>query len=260
MNSPELAAHLKTWEQDYPLAPGYTLKPLIDSYATTKNTQDTAGGFRDSVFFYSECTWVDYWVTSDRTGKAAAKREATRGLATTVAKLDSPARINLDETGRRFLTELVEAAEDITRRVAAPEEAADLFGEVLVVLWRRRNELPPAGRDRLWLFVVARNVLANHQRRAVRHRHETTALADQLKSVLAEPPDLARTLDLHTALDNLPSLDREIIQLFIWEGFTSSEIGARLDIPADTVRSRLRRIRTRLRHDLNLAENHQDVR
>ena len=148
----------------------------------------------------------------------------------------------------------------LTRRVASPEQAADLFGEVLVVLWRRRGDLPPAGQDRLWLFVVARNVLANHQRQAVRHRHVTTALAEQLRSVVAEPPDLDQALDLHAALDGLQPLDREMIQLSTWEGFTSAEIGALLEMPADTVRSRLRRTRNRLRQDLNLTDDQQSAR
>lgn len=30
MDSPDLAPQLRTWVQDYPLAPGYTLDPLIN--------------------------------------------------------------------------------------------------------------------------------------------------------------------------------------------------------------------------------------
>ena len=110
MSSPELAPHLQAWERDYPLAPGHSLDPLIDDYSRAENSQMTAAGFRDSVFFYSECTWVDYWVTADRAGRTTARREATQGLADTVAKLDSPARINLDQPGRMFLVALVGAA------------------------------------------------------------------------------------------------------------------------------------------------------
>lgn len=143
----------------------------------------------------------------------------------------------------------------LTRRVATTEEAADLLGEVLVVLWRRRSDLPPAGQDRLWLFVIARNVLANHRRWTVRHREAAAALSEQLRTVTMAMVDTSRTLDLHAALNNLDSLDREMIQLSIWERFTSSEIGTLLNMPPETVRTRLRRARDRLRHDLDLPED-----
>lgn len=149
----------------------------------------------------------------------------------------------------------------LTRRVASPEEAADLFGEVLVVLWRRRAELPPTGQDRLWLFVVARHVLANHRRRAVRHRRTAKALAEQLRSVEVTPTDLGQALDLRAAIDCLDPLDQEMIQLSVWEGFTSTEIGTLLDLSANTVRTRLHRARLRLRHDLGLQkDDEQDDR
>ncbi|GAB2578887.1 RNA polymerase sigma factor [Microlunatus antarcticus] len=147
----------------------------------------------------------------------------------------------------------------LTRRAATPEEAADLFGEVLVVLWRRRRDLPPAGQDRLWLFVVARNVLANHRRQAVRHRQAAAALAEQLRAVGTTPTEHGSTLNLRAALDQLDPVDREIIQLSVWEEFTSAEIGTVLDLPAATVRTRLRRARLRLRHDLDLQDEDEQA-
>ena len=112
MDSPELVPHLRAWEQDYPLAPGYSLDPLIDNYAQREDTQMEAAGFRTDVFLYSECTWIDVWVKADRTGDTAARNEATQGLAATVAKLDRPAPIDLDEPGRAFLVQLVGAARE----------------------------------------------------------------------------------------------------------------------------------------------------
>lgn len=109
LDSPELASRLQAWEQDYPLAPGYTLDPLIAGYANVKKAEATAGMAHDDVFFFSQCTWVDYWLTADRSGNAAAKKEATKGLADTVAKLDSVQ--TLDEPGRALEVALADAAE-----------------------------------------------------------------------------------------------------------------------------------------------------
>lgn len=48
-------------------------------------------------------------------------------------------------------------------------------------------------------------------------------------------------------IDKVPGRDREVLLLFAWEGLTYVEIGAALDIPTGTVRSRLNRVRALLR-------------
>lgn len=108
MDSAEMVPHLRTWERQYPLAPGYSLAPLINDYSDAKNSQSTAGMVQDTVFFYSQCTWVHYWVTADRSGDTAAKKDATRGLVSTVAQVDS--LHTLDEPGRALETDLGNAA------------------------------------------------------------------------------------------------------------------------------------------------------
>src|SRR6478672_7119633 len=50
------------------------------------------------------------------------------------------------------------------RRVGDPADAADVVAETYLVAWRRLDEVPPGEETRLWLFGVARRVLANHQR------------------------------------------------------------------------------------------------
>ena len=51
----------------------------------------------------------------------------------------------------------------LTRR-APVEDAADLLAEVYLVAWRKRADLPPGEERRLWLFGVARRLLAEHHR------------------------------------------------------------------------------------------------
>jgi RNA polymerase sigma-70 factor (ECF subfamily) len=50
------------------------------------------------------------------------------------------------------------------RRVGDPADDADVVAETYLVAWRRLDEVPPGEETRLWLFGVARRVLANHQR------------------------------------------------------------------------------------------------
>src|SRR3569833_3737290 len=53
----------------------------------------------------------------------------------------------------------------VLRRLGDPDAATDLAQEVLVIAWRRRDEVPERGLP--WLYGVARRLLAN-QRRARR--------------------------------------------------------------------------------------------
>ena len=54
------------------------------------------------------------------------------------------------------------------RRVQEPADAADVVAETWVIAWRRRGDLPPNSERRLWLFGVARRVLANQRRGQLR--------------------------------------------------------------------------------------------
>lgn len=138
------------------------------------------------------------------------------------------------------------------RRVESAADAADLLAETLLVLWRRAASLPPTDADiRPWMFGVARNVLMHHQRRATRQR----AITDRLRSVLSVTPhagfaDSAEHDELHQALATLDPIDRDIIGLVHWEGFSLVEASRILHMKEGTVRSRYHRARTALRVQL----------
>ncbi len=136
-----------------------------------------------------------------------------------------------------------------TRRVDEVTDAADLLGDTLVILWRRAGSLPAEDEEvRPWMFGIARNVLMHHQRRSVRQR----ALASRLRAALEIEPhpgfaDPSEHDDLRRALASLDPVDRDIIGLIHWEGFSQIEVSHILRLNANTVRSRYHRSRLRLR-------------
>src|SRR2546426_9890454 len=52
------------------------------------------------------------------------------------------------------------------RRTKRPEDAADVLSEVLLIAWRRLEDVPRGREARLWLFGVGRRVIANENRSA----------------------------------------------------------------------------------------------
>lgn len=137
----------------------------------------------------------------------------------------------------------------------APGAADDLVAEVWLRAFAGRAGFDPArGTARAWLFGVARHVLAAHWRES-KPAAEPVGLAeadpwhavDQRLDAAAVAPLIRRTLH------ELPSVERELLLLVIWEELTPSEAAAVVGIPQGTARSRLHRARTRLRNALDPA-------
>jgi RNA polymerase sigma factor (sigma-70 family) len=136
----------------------------------------------------------------------------------------------------------------VVRRSSQPANAADVVAETFLVAWRRLDDVPSDERARLWLYGVAHRVLAN----AHRGQRRRAQLGERLAGALARHvPDHADTVeltaDVRDVLACLPAGDRELLRLTTWEGLTGPEVAVVLGIPPSTVRTRLQRLRRRLR-------------
>lgn len=134
------------------------------------------------------------------------------------------------------------------RRVISVEDAADLTGEVMLTMWQKAPSMPAdATEARMWAFGIARNVLANHRRSIARRR----TLSERLKGEALVSGDTRPVRDdVWEALRALPEIDREIIQLVHWDGFSLTDAAKILGRKPATVRSRYSRARAKLRADL----------
>lgn len=135
----------------------------------------------------------------------------------------------------------------LTRWTEPVDDAADVLAETLLVLWRRRTDLPPTrDRARAWAFGIARHQLANHRRGRLRRRALASRLEEQLASydpVLTSSPDNDR---VRQALSRLALVDQELITLVIWDGFAVSDAGAVMGLNSSTARSRYSRAKAHL--------------
>jgi RNA polymerase sigma-70 factor, ECF subfamily len=140
------------------------------------------------------------------------------------------------------------------RRVRVREDAADLLGETMLQAWRRVAALPAEDtvRQRMWLFTVAANVLANHRRSAGRR----LALTERLRRHIAvspKPPDPAEAIVVRDAVLHLQAAQRELVMLIHWDGFTIVEAAEILGVNPSTARGRYAAARTALRDALTEA-------
>src|SRR6059058_3170510 len=133
------------------------------------------------------------------------------------------------------------------RRVHEPEDAAEVIAETFATLWRRFDACPQGDELRLWLFGVARRVIAN-QRRGERRR---SALGERLVESfdpaaldLLDPTE--DTSELARAFASLSESDRELLSLVAWEGLTREELAVAFGTSRAVVRLRLHRASKRL--------------
>lgn len=138
-------------------------------------------------------------------------------------------------------------------RVDSPDDAADLVGDVFLVAWRRHRQIPDDPDEaRMWLFGVARRVLANHRRG--RHRRDALDARIRERIAVAIEPDDVHRIEVRAAVRALPDPLGELVGLVHWDGFSLDEAARLLGIPASTARSRHARARELLRAALTVKQ------
>ncbi|GAA4620523.1 RNA polymerase sigma factor [Actinoallomurus vinaceus] len=139
------------------------------------------------------------------------------------------------------------------RRCHSPDDAADVVAETFATAWRRADDLPPGDEARLWLYGVARRVLANHRRGERRHAIKTAMLRDELATEPTASSEAPDGTPVAQVFRDLPDRDRELLALVAWEGLGNAEIAKVLGCSRNAVSIRLHRARKRFAHALRAA-------
>ncbi|MEZ0074167.1 RNA polymerase sigma factor [Planotetraspora sp. GP83] len=143
------------------------------------------------------------------------------------------------------------------RRCDSPEDAADVVAETFAIAWRRVDALPSGDGARLWLYGVARNVLANHRRGQVRHRSRSVELTAEIADLYTHSPEGSVELGaIGRVFRGLSDEDRELLSLIAWECLDHGEIAKVLGCSRNAVRIRLYRARKRFSRGLQGAGVH----
>ena len=142
----------------------------------------------------------------------------------------------------------------LRRRVSSDEDASDLAQEVFVTVYtslsRLRNDAGFGG----WLLGITRNQWKMYLRRAEKRELPS----DELDDEQSPEPDAEEHLRLESLkrlvgdlVGKLTLDQREVVELFYWDGLTYDEISTALDLPKTTVKSRLHEARRSLKGTLH---------
>ena len=137
------------------------------------------------------------------------------------------------------------------RRTADPSRAEELTQEAFLVLLRAASRYEPRALFRTYLYAIAIKILRAHRRKTAFR----ATFFGQPKSIPypAQQDATESGLWVRRAVEKLDSTDREILLLREFEQLSYAEIADLLQLPLNTVRSRLFRARTALRNLLELS-------
>ncbi|MDE7453593.1 MAG: sigma-70 family RNA polymerase sigma factor [Clostridia bacterium] len=160
--------------------------------------------------------------------------------------------INLED--RQIVTEIVNNYSDMIMRIAYQnvnnyQESEDIMQEVFLSLLKKSTFKDPE-HLKAWLIRVTLNKCRDYLR-SKRNRHIPL---DEVQNCLFTP-DQHKTLE---ELYELPEIDRNIIYLHYYEGYTAAEIGKILKKSENSIFLRLTRARQKLKHILEKEESENE--
>jgi RNA polymerase sigma-70 factor (ECF subfamily) len=146
--------------------------------------------------------------------------------------------------------EVLEPVRRYLARRTDPATADDVLGDVLLVLWRRLEDVPPEPLP--WAYGVARLSLANASRGSRRQQRLAGRLAavDPPRESVPEPAVSPAEDQVRPALAQLRPAEAELLRLWAWEELTAGEISTVLGISTNAVNIRLHRARERFKDAL----------
>lgn len=132
--------------------------------------------------------------------------------------------------------------------------AEDVLSTTFLTAWRRRAEVVLIRESALpWLYTVAANLVRNDHRRRRRFLRLVPKLAvpdesrDHADELAEEDHTRQRLQQVLAAVDQLPTAEREAVQLCMVGRMSTADAAQLLGITEVSVRSRLSRARSRLR-------------
>ena len=137
----------------------------------------------------------------------------------------------------------------IRTRVRDHAAAEDIMQDVFLKAHTRIAQLQSPEKLEGWLFLIARNAVADHYRKSKPHEELPAELATE-----APDPEFENACELRAAfrrmIEQLPAPYGQALTLTEFEGLTQKQLAARLGISLSGAKSRVQRGREKLKEAL----------
>lgn len=131
------------------------------------------------------------------------------------------------------------------------EDKEEIFSDTFFVLWKNRNRLNINVSLNAYLAGITKNLIKEKYRKLkivydIRDYENVT-----IDGINMFEDDRELILDVEQKIKNLKSIDIEIINLFYYSSMSIKDIARKLNISELNVKTRLHRIRKRIKRELN---------
>ena len=164
----------------------------------------------------------------------------------------------VEELYDRFAPLVFKASRQV---LSSSAEAEDAVQEIYTRLWQTADRYDPRKAKLVtWVMLLTRRHLIDRLRRKGArpdpgHLDETTGLARDESVPRSATADEESSDLLRQQIDELPELQRTVIERAYLQGFTLREVAAQLDAPLGTVKSALSRGLNRLRDRIRTGKS-----
>jgi RNA polymerase sigma-70 factor (ECF subfamily) len=135
--------------------------------------------------------------------------------------------------------------------VRDPAQADEIAQDVLTEIWRTAGRYDPGrGSAVSWALMITRRRAIDRIRSVVadaRRERRTAGVLVPWDELGERADDLSDREQLRTCLDLLPGAQREAVMLAFYGGYSYADVAVLLDLPAGTVKTRMRAALSRLR-------------
>lgn len=141
-----------------------------------------------------------------------------------------------------------------------PDEAEDVVEETFWQVWRKAGSYEPSkGAVSTWLLTIGRRKALDRLRARKRNREDTIGGESTFADIPSRSPDPASEAEgrelrenIRAALKELPSEQREVLELGYFSGLSQAEIAEATGQPLGTVKTRTRLAMQKLRGPLSM--------
>ena len=159
--------------------------------------------------------------------------------------------IDLDEIIEDFTPYITTIINNGTDNALSFEDKEEIFSDTFFILWKNRNRLSIKVSLNSYLAGITRNLIKEKYRKLKIVYDIKDFENDTLNSVNMYENDRELIMDVEQKIKGLKDIDIEIVNLFYYSSRSIKDIAKILNISELNVKTRLHRIRKKIKKELN---------
>ena len=159
--------------------------------------------------------------------------------------------IDLDEIIEDFTPYITTIINNGTDNALSFEDKEEIFSDTFFILWKNRNRLNINVSINSYLAGITRNLIKEKYKKLKIVYDISDFENDTLNSVNMYENDRELILDVEQKIKGLKDIDIEIVNLFYYASMSIKDIARKLNISELNVKTRLHRIRKKIKKELN---------